>query len=156
MDQQEISDRLELEQLVVRYTIGIDRKDWDLLDTVFTPDAILDYSSSAPDAKGPFPQMKEWLKNALAIFPMTQHLVGKSYVEIDGDRAVCNTLFHNPMGIAVDADGYFDPDGKGLHVFVVGGNYRDTCVRTADGWRIVEKFEQQQFMQGTFPASRPV
>ena len=58
MDIREIADRLEIEQLIVRYTIAIDRKDWDLLDTVFTPDAILDYESSAPDAKGPYPKMK--------------------------------------------------------------------------------------------------
>ena len=154
MDIGEIADRLEIEQLIVRYTVAIDRKDWNLLDTVFAPDAILDYESSAPDAKGPYPKMRAWLEQALAMFPMTQHLVGKSYVELDGDRAVCHTLFHNPMGMPVDADGYYDPAGTSLHVFVVGGTYRDTCVRTADGWRIVEKFEQQQFTQGGMPKFR--
>ena len=46
MDNQEIADRLEIDQLLVRYVDAIDAKDWDLLDTVFTPDAHLDYSSS--------------------------------------------------------------------------------------------------------------
>ena len=41
MDIQEISDRLEIEQLIVRYTVAIDRKDWDLLDTVFTTETHL-------------------------------------------------------------------------------------------------------------------
>ena len=157
MDQQEISDRLELDQLVVRYAMAIDWKDWDLLDTVFTPDAVLDYSSAGgPDAKGPYPQMRQWLQNALAIFPMTMHHLSKTYVQLDGDRAVCWTKLDNPMGLAVDGDGYFDPDGKGLHTFVTGGMYRDTCVRTSGGWRIAEKFLQAQYTQGGFPASRPV
>jgi hypothetical protein len=155
VDNVEIADRLELEQLVVRYTVAIDRKDWDLLDTVFTPDATLDYSSSAPDAAGTYPDMKAWLQAVLAPFPMTQHMIGKSYIEYQGDRAVCHSLFHNPMGTMVDDDGYFDPNGKHLHVFVVGGTYHDTCVRTPDGWRIAKKLEEQQFTQGTMAGPRP-
>ena len=84
-------DRLAIEDTIVRYTIAIDEKDWDLLDTVFTPDAHLDYSSSAPgvdDANADYPTVKRWLQTALAIFPMTQHMVGKTYVRSwDGDTA---------------------------------------------------------------------
>ena len=43
---QEISDRIEIEDLLQRYTAAIDAKDWELLATVFTPDATLDYTSS--------------------------------------------------------------------------------------------------------------
>ena len=39
MDITEISDRLEIEQLMVRYIEAIDSKDWGLLDSVFTEDA---------------------------------------------------------------------------------------------------------------------
>ena len=41
---QEISDRIEIEDLLQRYTAAIDAKDWDLLGSVFTPDATLDYT----------------------------------------------------------------------------------------------------------------
>lgn len=156
VDIQEISDRLELEQLIVRYTIAIDRKDWDLLDAVFTDDAVLDYSSSGgPDAKGGYPAMKAWLKNALAIFPMTQHLVGKSLIEFDGtDTANCVTLFHNPMGVPTDSEGFFDRAGTSQHIFTVGGWYRDTCVRTPSGWKIAHKAEDQGHKAGGFPPFR--
>ena len=40
---QELSDRLEIEQLIVRYSNCIDQRDWDGLDAVFTPDAYIDY-----------------------------------------------------------------------------------------------------------------
>lgn len=152
MDIQEIADRLEIEQLLVRYVEAIDAKDWELLDTVFTPDAHLDYTSSGgPDAKGDYPAMRAWLEKMLAMFPVTQHLIGKSSVDYDGDRARCRTIFHNPMGVPINDDGIYDADGDGLHVFVVGGWYDDTCVRTPHGWRIAEKVEDQAFMDGGFP-----
>lgn len=157
MDIQEISDRLEIEQLIVRYTVAIDRKDWDLLDTVFTTDAFLDYSSSGGTAaQGPYPAMKAWLQNALAMFPMTQHLVGKSLVDLDseGNTAHCTTLFHNPMGVPTDSEGFFDAAGTSQHIFTVGGWYRDTCVRTPEGWKISRKAEDQGHMTGGFPPFR--
>ena len=152
VDQQEIADRLEIQQLMVRYVDAIDTKDWDLLDEVFTPDARLDYvSSGGPDAAGDYPTMKTWLQENLAIFPMTQHLLGLPAIVVDGDVATCRTSFHNPMGVPVDGSGVYATEGSGLHVFVVGGWYHDSCQRTAAGWRIVEKVEQQAFMQGGFP-----
>ncbi|MGR7003390.1 nuclear transport factor 2 family protein [Yinghuangia aomiensis] len=36
---QEISDRLEIQDLMVRYSHAVDTQQWDVLDTVFTPDA---------------------------------------------------------------------------------------------------------------------
>jgi hypothetical protein len=158
MELQEIADRIELDQLIVRYAECIDAKDWDGLDSVFTADAHLDYTSSGgPAASGDLPTMKAWLRQMLGtgMFPTTQHLVGKSLVTYEGDRAHCRTMFHNPMGVAVDDEGYYCPGGPKLHVFVVGGWYEDTCVRTPDGWRIAAKIEQQAFTSGGFPPLRP-
>lgn len=39
---QEISDRLEIQQLVVDYAKAIDRKDFDALDQVFAKEAYID------------------------------------------------------------------------------------------------------------------
>ena len=149
---QQISDRIEIEDLLQRYTAAIDAKDWDLLDTVFTPDATLDYTSSGGPV-GPYPEVKAWLQRALALFPMTHHMIGKSTVRVDGDRAECRSIFYNPMGMAIDENGRFvaEGPGSGQHVFVVGGFYNDTCERTADGWRIVRKVEEQSYLTGGFP-----
>lgn len=152
MDLQEISDRLELGQLMVRYVDAIDRKDWVALDGVFTADAHLDYESSGgPEGKGDYPTIRGWLEKNLAMFPMTQHVLGQSLITIDGDTAQCRTLFHNPMGVPVNDDGIYDAEGKGLHIFTVGGVYEDTCTRTADGWKISQKVELAQFTDGSFP-----
>ena len=41
---EQITDRLEITDALIRYTRAIDTGDWDGLDTVFTPDAEIDYS----------------------------------------------------------------------------------------------------------------
>ena len=40
---QEISDRLEIQQLLVDYSTALDQRRFDDLDAVFTPDAYIDY-----------------------------------------------------------------------------------------------------------------
>jgi hypothetical protein len=65
---------------------------------------------------------------------MTQHFVVNRHVDLDGDTATGRSYFYNPMG---------SPDGKGgLSLFFVGGYYNDVFRRTPDGWRIVERVEE--------------
>jgi len=40
---QEISDRLEIQQLLVAYSTAIDQRRFDDLDNVFTPDAYIEF-----------------------------------------------------------------------------------------------------------------
>ena len=139
---EEISDRIQIDDLLIRYTVAIDEKDWELLDTVYTPDAHVDYTESG-GIKGEYPEVRAWLAKALAPFTMTQHLVSNSVVELDGDEARARTMVFNPMGT---------DDGKGgLRIFYVGGWYRDKLVRTEAGWRIAERYEEKAFMQSNWP-----
>jgi len=43
---EELQDRFEIDELLTRYATAIDDKTFDLLDTVFTPDAHVDYISA--------------------------------------------------------------------------------------------------------------
>ena len=138
----EISDRIRINDLLIRYTVAIDQKDWGLLDTCFTPDAHLDYTS-AGGVKGSYPEVRQWLEKALAAFPMTVHLIGNSVVELSGDEATATTFVINPMGSA-------KPDGS-LHIFTVGAHYHDKLVHTEDGWRIRERIEKTAYMDGSLP-----
>ena len=63
---QEISDRLEIQQLLVDYSTAIDGRSFDALDAVFTPDAYIDYRESG-GVDGQFPQVKAWLAEVEAI-----------------------------------------------------------------------------------------
>ena len=139
---QQISDRIEINDLLIRYTKAIDQKDWKLLDTVFTPDAEVDYVSSG-GIKGSYPEARAWLEKALAIFPVTVHYVTNSEVTLQGDRASARTAVYNPMF-------FKNPDGT-QHHFAVGAYYVDELVRTKDGWRISKRREDQAFMEGSLP-----
>jgi 3-phenylpropionate/cinnamic acid dioxygenase small subunit len=133
MDLQEISDRLEIQDLLARYSFAIDERDWDALDYIFTPDARIDYGETG-GAVGTLPEIKRWLPLALARFPRFQHLVATSRIDLAGDRATSRTILFNPM---VHRGG----DGA-EQTFFIGLWYRDMLVRTADGWRIVERYEE--------------
>ncbi len=138
----EISDRIRINELLTRYTVAIDTKDWALLDTCFTPDAHVDYTSSG-GTKGPYPEVRVWLEKALAAFPRTQHFISNTTVTIEGDRAKSRTYVINPMG--------FPKEDGSLHIFTVGAYYIDKLVKTEAGWRIADRFEEQAFLEGTLP-----
>jgi 3-phenylpropionate/cinnamic acid dioxygenase small subunit len=139
---QEISDRLEISDLLTRYTRAIDAKDFELLDTCFTPDAFVDYTSSG-GIKGAYPEVRAWLAKALAPFPAMMHFVGNSSVELDGDQAKTRTYVINPMAVAAD--------GGSRHAFTVDAHYDDKLVRTSEGWRIEERIEEQIILEGALP-----
>ena len=139
---QEVSDRIEINDLLIRYTVAIDKKDYTILDTCFTPDAHLDYTSAGGIA-GDYPKVRAWLEKALAPFAAMMHAISNAAIELDGDRASGRTYVSNPMGFA-------KPDGS-LHVFTVYAHYVDKFVRTPDGWRISERIEEAQLMDGTLP-----
>ena len=139
---QEVSDRIEINDLLTRYTVAIDTKDWNLLDTCFTPDAQVDYTTSG-GTKGVYPEVRKWLEKALAAFPMTMHFISNSTVTLKGDEAQSRTYVINPMG--------FPKEDGSLHIFTVGAYYVDQLVRTADGWRIANRFEEQAYLEGSLP-----
>src|SRR5690606_40438790 len=69
MDLQALQDRVEITDLLHRYARALDTKDWDLLASVFTPDAHLDYTSSGCPA-GPRDEVVPWLARVLEPVPM--------------------------------------------------------------------------------------
>ena len=125
-----IADRIAIDEQLTRYCRAIDTGDWDLLDTIFTPEAMLDYTSSG-GRRGPYPDIKAWLASVLPGFSVRQHFVTNREIIIDGDTATSRASLYNPMGTR-------RPDG-GLHLFFTGGTYHDRWRRTPSGWRIVER-----------------
>lgn len=142
MNLQQISDRLEIEDLLARYSFAIDERDWDALDTIFTPDARIDYSETG-GAAGTVAEMKRWLPIALERFPVFQHLVATMKLDVDGDEARCRTILFNPM--------VHEADDGARQTFFIGLWYRDRLVRTAEGWRICERHEEMAWVKDAPP-----
>jgi hypothetical protein len=133
---QEISDRLELQQLVVDYASAIDQKDFEALDRIFTPDAFIDYRPMG-GTHGNYPEVKAWLKVTLVNFPRYYHMVSNVSLKITGDTATGRIVCFNPMCMDL-------PDVKN-HVMFFGLWYMDQYLRTPEGWRITERIEDNCF-----------
>ncbi|MGW8375265.1 nuclear transport factor 2 family protein [Streptomyces sp. ODS28] len=136
---QEISDRLEIQDLMVRYSHAVDTRQWDALDEVFTPDAVIDYTAMG-GVRGGLAEVKEFLAAVLADFPAFQHMIANSSLTVEGDTARGLTMCHNPMVL---------PGGNGdgsAGVLFCGLWYRDTFVRIDGAWRISERVEEKSYM----------
>jgi hypothetical protein len=152
----ELVDRLAIDDLLTRYTIAVDDENFELLDTVFTPDAILDYTS-AGGPRGPYPEVREWLRKALAASgPARQHLIANKLVTLDGDTATVRAYFFNPNTMARPEDSSFSSAFNGPYLYSLGGGYYNHKLkRTPDGWRSIELFELRVWRQGYPPRPHP-
>src|SRR6201985_173047 len=92
----EISDRFEIQQLLIDYSTAIDTREFDDLDHVFTPDAYIDYRAMG-GIDGTFPDVKKWLPEVLPNFPAYSHLIGNFNVKVSGDTATSRIICFNPM-----------------------------------------------------------
>ncbi len=130
---QEISDRIEINDLLIDYCSAVDSKDIEAFDRIFTADALIDYTELG-GIRGNLGEIKDYLKKVLPFFKAAQHMIANSRVWLDGDTARARTMLHNPMEI---------PLKDGTHqVAFYGLWYNDRLVRTADGWRICERIEE--------------
>ncbi|KRD18188.1 hypothetical protein ASE48_24785 [Mycobacterium sp. Root265] len=131
---EEISDRLEIQQLLVDYSTAIDARRFDDLDRVFTADAYIDYRAMG-GVDGRYPEVKAWLAQVLPNFPAYAHMLGNFDVKIDGDTATSRTLCFNPMVLGGDEQ----------QVLFCGLWYDDEFVRTGEGWRMTKRVEEKCF-----------
>jgi SnoaL-like domain len=139
---QEVSDRIEIDDLLTRYATAVDTRQWDLYSTCFTEDAFIDYTS-AGGVKGQLPEVRAWLEKTMPIFPMSQHAVLNRDIRIAGDTATCRSIFYNPMALPGEAPRPGEESPRKL--FIEGGYYNDELVRTPDGWRIRERIEESSY-----------
>ncbi len=133
---QEISDKLEIQQLMVDYAEALDTLQIDKMDDVFTPDAYIDYRAMG-GIDGKYPEIREWLKSSLKNFSNYYHMIGNVSIKVTGDTATSKIVCFNPMGVPM-------PDGTTQMMFL-GLWYLDEHVRTSKGWRISKRVEQEGY-----------
>ncbi|MCV7228671.1 nuclear transport factor 2 family protein [Mycolicibacterium komossense] len=140
---QEISDRMEIQQLLVDYSTAIDQRRFDDLDNVFTDDAYIDYRAMG-GIDGHFPEVKAWLAEVLPNFPAYSHMLGNLSIRFVGDTACPETaksrvICFNPM--VLDAG----KEGHSPQIMFCGLWYDDEFIRTAEGWRMTRRVETKCF-----------
>jgi hypothetical protein len=133
----ELSDRFEISDLLARYALAVDTGRWALLDTIFTPDAILDYSSTG-GAKGSVPEIKAWLSEILPTWPGRQHLIGSIAIAFNGGEAGVTASFTDTLSPSRELISATTPG-----LLRGGGFYHHLMIRTPDGWRSRELVAEQ-------------
>lgn len=135
---EEISDRFEIQQLLIDYSTAIDTRRFDDLERVFTPDAYIDYRAMG-GIDGRFPEVKAWLAQVLPNFPAYAHMLGNFDVRVSydpiGDTASSRTICFNPMVLG----------GEQNQILYCGLWYEDGFVRTPEGWRVCRRVETKCF-----------
>lgn len=128
------ADRLNVAEVLSRYTYGWDTRDFDLVEACFTPDAVISYSS-LPEFPGGFPEFFTLERNTILKLQATQHFVGNVTVTVRGDEA--------SMSSYVQAT-HYHADGR---AWTTGGRYDDELVRAGDGWRIRKRHFTRQYIR---------
>ena len=138
---QEISDRLEIQDLCWRYAEAIDTKNFHMLREVFTPDAFIDYTCFGGIA-GDLETIIAWLKEVFVpnIHPNHQHLTANLQIKLNGDEATGRIMCFNPQEAGPALTGR-----EGTQVYFCGLWYLDEYIRTKDGWRISRRVEEKSF-----------
>jgi hypothetical protein len=127
----EMSDRLELQDLMIRYSEALDRREFDELDDLFVEDAYIDYRVTG-GIDGQYPQIKAWLAETLPkFFEVTAHMLGLPAIKLAGDTATARTFCFNPMLFT----------GENPKVMQVGVWYSDEMVRVDGRWRFARRVE---------------
>jgi hypothetical protein len=84
-----LQDRIDIEDVISAVSFFVDQHEFDKLDDLFTPGAVMDYSDLfGPSHKAlPAAAFLEQVRNFIPGFDATQHLVGNFDIRTFGDRA---------------------------------------------------------------------
>ena len=124
---QQLLDKQEIHEVLMRYCRGIDRCDAELLNTVYHPDATDDHGMF----KGKAADFIPWALNALTREDNTSHYIANELIEIDGDVAYCESYFY-----AVHRRR--SKDGTPLDL-MFNGRYVDRFERRQGQWKIAHR-----------------
>jgi hypothetical protein len=125
---QQLTDRLELHDLVMRYARALDRGDFEMLASVFHDDATLNFGSYF---KGPVKGFIDAAKASTAItgFEMGMHTMPNALFVIDGDVAEGETYSVT----------YLRWGPPRMQQLAVGARYLDRYERRSGVWRIASR-----------------
>jgi hypothetical protein len=130
---QALMDRAAIGEVMQRYGMSIDTRDWTALRSCFA-DAIEIDASETPFVRGAAririsgDQWLDQIRRIVTKFAVTQHMISPYRIEIGSDRALCTAYLQAR---------HFPPNCTGAKaVWSIGGYYTNTMVRTPQGWKI--------------------
>jgi hypothetical protein len=141
MMDQEAKDRLEIQELLARYSWAMADKDWDAWQSVFAPGATVDYSTAGGPVGTPA-EAAAALSAMMQAFDVamsqgTNLVITFESTEQASCRSMYRMLMRLPSANPTDAPTYMEAQGE----------YQDTLVRTLPGWRIARRYEALAYVR---------
>ena len=123
---QEVVDRAAIRHCLERLARGEDRRSAELIRASWWPDATYDYGVQG----GSFDEYLAWVVPGADAIKNTQHVLGQTYTELDGDRARAETQVVSYHRVDM---------GAGDRDTCIGGRYLDRLEKRGGEWRIAER-----------------
>jgi ketosteroid isomerase-like protein len=125
---EELIDKQNILEVLYRYCRAVDRRDWELLKSVYYEDAIDDHGVFS----GRGWDFVEFSKSLTATMGPTTHTIGNHLIELEGDVAYCEsylTAYHCDI-----------PNSQGeLIDMALGARYQDRFEKRDGEWRIANR-----------------
>lgn len=138
----ELQDREAIRDCMHRYSRAIDRRDFDLLRTVFWEGAVDEHGAY----NGPVEEFYNWASERTVSWERTMHSLSQIIIDLKGNEAAVEsyfTAFHKKP----------KPNGGGWFDEYVAGRYLDRMLKKGDEWRIQHRivaFEWFRHMPDSF------
>lgn len=120
--------QLEIEAVLIRYSLGIDKKDWELLGRCFTEDCSAAFGELRYDSRADL--VRTWDEIHTPLDGTLHRMMNFSVVAFDGDTAT-TCIYVDALLCRAGAEG-----GDFLQV---SGYYDDELVLTEEGWQIASR-----------------
>lgn len=116
------ADRLEIHELIARYTHALDYHNIPLMRDIWTDDCRFQADEPEVNVSG-IEALCEFFRQTVAAVPNVRHVISNLYVDDNGGSdAICNAYVQ-----IIDFE---------TRTLIAAGRYHDELVRTASGWRI--------------------
>ena len=119
-------ERDRIRDCIVRLARGEDRRDGDAIRATYWPDSTTDYGVF----KGSFDEYFAWVIPGSPAIPVTQHLLGQSQIELQGDTARVETQVVSYHRVNM---------GTEERDTTIGGRYLDRVEKRGGEWRIAQR-----------------
>lgn len=138
-----LEDRIHISEQVIKYAMGVDRRDWDMFTACFTDPVYVDFSAGGMPAESyDRDAFVARVSHALSGFTATQHISPNHVTEFDPhdpDRAICHSYMFAQHLLQGAPSGDF---------YLLRGSYTNHVLRTAAGWRIERIIQHRSWEYG--------
>ena len=136
VDLQELLDRAQITDVIVRTALAQDAHDWQAVADCFAPEAV--YLHPGGRMEG-VEAIVERSRRALEPLDGSQHLIGSIQVTVAGDDGRTTSYFQAQHVRHAAAGGA---------LYAIAGTYHDTFARRHGQWRIVERRQEYSWREG--------